>query len=234
MLFSFIPMKEIETIMTEHIRDPPKRVAQRRLAHEALSIIHGEDETKTVEEQHGLLFPKSKTAIRKEARAANPRVVEPAEERTGKPPIWANDLNPLLNPNAGPTKPAPAGQVIMPRSMVINQQLSRVLFAAGLVSSRSEGHRLIAAKGAYIGSVAGPEYRTMPDHVEFTPIKNWTDEYINKFIINDNLLIVRAGKWRVRVIKIVDDAEFESLGLDVPGWRDWKERTENRVREVKA
>ncbi|KAL9037266.1 MAG: hypothetical protein Q9180_003818 [Flavoplaca navasiana] len=237
MLFSFIPMQEINTIMSEHNEDPSKRIAQRRLAHEALDIIHGEEETKAVEEQHGLLFPKSKTAIKKEARAANPRVSPDAKPITHKPPRWANDQNPLLNPYAGPTKPTPAGQCILPRSLVLSQQIGRVLFAAGLVSSRSEGHRLIAAKGAYIGSVAGPEHRAMPDHVEFTPIKNWEDEYINNFIINENLLILRAGKWRVRVIKVVEDGEFEKLGLDVPGWKELKEKKEQMgevEREVKG
>ena len=232
MLFSFMPIQAIDSIMSEHNEDPSKRIAQRRLAHEALEIIHGEEETKAVEEQHGLLFPKSKTAIRKGARAANPRPSADAKPITHKPPRWANDQNPLLNPYAGPAKPTPAGQVILPRSLVVSQQIGHVLFAAGLVSSRSEGHRLIAAKGAYIGSVAGPEHRAMPDHVEFTPIKNWEDGYINKFIINDNLMILRAGKWRVRVIKIVEDEEFEKLGLDVPGWKEWKEKKEQLAGEV--
>ncbi len=194
MLFSFIPMKYIEDIMAKHNEDPSKRIAQRRLAHEVLQIIHGEEETKAVEEQHGILFPRSKTALKKEARAANPKMTTNTEPKTTHKPKWADDQNPLLNPYAGPAKPTPAGQVILPRSLVLNQQLSRVLFAAGLVSSRSEGHRLVAAKGAYIGSVAGPEHRTMPDHVEFTPIKNWVDEYINRFIVDDSLLILRAGE----------------------------------------
>lgn len=227
-----MPLKEIDAIMAEHNEDPSKRLAQRRLAHEALDIIHGEDETKAVEAQHGILFPRSKTSLRKEARAANPKS-QSSQPVMHKPPKWANDKNPLLNPYAGPAKPTPAGQVILPRSLVVSQQISRVLLAAGLVSSRSEGHRLIAAKGAYIGSVAGPEHRAMPDHVEFTPIKNWEDEYINKFIVNDNLLILRAGKWRVRVIKIVEDEEFERLGMDVPGWKEWKEK-KRQMLEVDA
>ncbi|KAL8773666.1 MAG: hypothetical protein Q9209_001432 [Squamulea sp. 1 TL-2023] len=223
MLFSFMPMKDIDMIMAEHNEDPSKRIAQRRLAHEALEIIHGEDQTKAVEEQHGLLFPRSKSSLKKEARAAQRDTKQPAP-REYKPPKWATDQNPLLNPYAGPAKPTPAGQIILPRSLVVSQQISRVMYAAGLVSSRSEGHRLVAAKGAYIGSVAGPEHRAMPDHVEFTPIGNWEDEYINKFIINDSLLILRAGKWRVRVIKIVDDREFEKLGINVPGWKELKEK----------
>ncbi|KAL8690983.1 MAG: hypothetical protein Q9224_004278, partial [Gallowayella concinna] len=52
MLFSFIPSQDIDALMVEHDKDPSKRVAQRRLARDALEIIHGEAELKTIEEQH--------------------------------------------------------------------------------------------------------------------------------------------------------------------------------------
>ncbi|KAL8726810.1 MAG: hypothetical protein Q9166_006492 [cf. Caloplaca sp. 2 TL-2023] len=229
LLFTFMPMKDVDAIMAEHVEDPSKRVAQRRLARDALEIIHGQEETNTVEEQHGRLFKQSKTSLRREARAAARPDIKDSEPKGLKPPKWADDMNPRLNPYAGPAKHTPAGQVILPRSLVVSQQISRVLFAAGLVSSRSEGHRLIAAKGAYIGSVAGPGHKEMPDHVEFTPVQNWGDEYINNFIIGDSLLILRTGKWRVRVIKLVDDEEFERLGLDVPGWQEFKEKRQQKL-----
>ena len=216
--------------MTEHNEDASKRVAQRRLAHEILNIVHGAPETKAVEEQHGILFPRSKTSIKKEAREANPKPESSKKPAMHTPPRWADDQNPLLNPYAGPSSPTPAGQIILPRSLVVSQQVGRVLFAAGLVASRSEGHRLIAANGAYIGSVAGPQHRAMPDHVEFTPLKNWEEGYINRFIVNGSLLILRAGKWRVKVIKVVEDAEFEKLGLDVPGWKEFKEQKQSNFR----
>lgn len=214
--------------MVEHNKDPSKRIAQRRLARDALEIVHGEEEMKSVEAQHGLLFARSKTSIKKEIRAAKPDI-KGAKRVPSKDPNAPPDMNPLLNKFAGPAKHAPAGQKILPRSMVVSQQISRVLYAAGLVASRSEGHRLMAAGGAYIGSCAGPVHTEMPDHVEFTPVKNWEDDYINKFIVNNGLLILRAGKWRVRVIKIVEDEEFERLGLDVPGWKEVQEKKQQRA-----
>ncbi|KAL8714532.1 MAG: hypothetical protein Q9220_001480 [cf. Caloplaca sp. 1 TL-2023] len=213
-LFTFMPIKDIDSIMAEHEKDPGSRIAQRRLAREALEIIHGEETTRAVEAQHGILFKPSKTAMRRQVRAArNPDSVASTDAKT-------TDLNFLVNKQAGPDKPGSGGQIILPRSLVVSRQISRVLYAAGLVGSRSEGHRMMAARGAYIGSLPGKQHTTMPDHVEFTPALNWDDEYINRFIIDDKLLILRVGKWKIRVIKIVPDEEFERLGLDAPGWKE--------------
>jgi len=39
----------------------------------------------------------------------------------------------------------------------------------------------------------------------------------------EGLLILRQGKWRVRICRIVSDEKFETLGLeDPPGWVEWK------------
>ena len=200
--------------MAEHSLNRSKRVAQRRLACEVLSIVHGEDEMRTVEAQHGLLFRPSKTAPRS--------IIRPVGTDTNPKPKSA-DINFLLNKAAGPDKPAAAGNVILPRSLVFSQQIGRVLYAIGLVSSRSEGHRLSAAKGVYIGSLPGKQHGGMSDHVDYTPALNWEDEYINRFIIDDKLLILRAGKWRVKIIRIVEDEEYEKLGLDAPGWQELKQ-----------
>ncbi|KAI4247113.1 MAG: hypothetical protein LQ352_006221 [Teloschistes flavicans] len=224
-LFTFIPVKEIDQIMNDHESDASRRVAQRRLAREVVTMVHGQAELNAVEAQHGILFKSSTRASRREATAA--RAPGEPDQNTAK----IADLSPLLNRAAGPDKISPAGQVILPRSLVVNQQLGRVFYAAGLVSSRSEGHRLIAKQGAWIGSVAGPQHRAMPDHVEFTRAANWKNEHTNNFIIDDQLLVIRAGKWRVRVIKIVADSEFERLGLDVPGWKDFKQ---SQQREAEA
>ncbi|KAL8917640.1 MAG: hypothetical protein Q9208_007821 [Pyrenodesmia sp. 3 TL-2023] len=215
-LFTFIPLKDIDTIMAEHSLDASKRVAQRKLAREVLEIIHGEEQTNVVEAQHGILFRPSKTALRKQARSGTSKDGEMPPKRN------SNDFNFLLNKTAVPDKPQAAGNVTLPRSLVFSQQIGRILYASGLVASRSEGHRLSAARGAYVGSLPGPQHTGMPDHVDFTPALNWNDDYVNKFIIDGKLLILRAGKWKVKIIHIVDDDEFEKLGLEVPGWEDFK------------
>jgi tyrosyl-tRNA synthetase len=45
-MFTFIPLEEIDTIVDEHRRDPGKRVAQRRLADDVTTWVHGADATR--------------------------------------------------------------------------------------------------------------------------------------------------------------------------------------------
>ncbi|KAL8965593.1 MAG: hypothetical protein Q9183_003768 [Haloplaca sp. 2 TL-2023] len=73
----------------------------------------------------------------------------------------------------------------------------------------------------------------MGNNIDFTPVGNWTNEYINRFIIDDQLLVVRAGKWRVKMITIISDAEFDRRGLDAPGWEESKESQQNEARGAK-
>ncbi len=54
--FTFFPMPEVASILTEHARDPGKRVGQRRLAEEMTSRIHGPVATRSVVEASRLLF----------------------------------------------------------------------------------------------------------------------------------------------------------------------------------
>ncbi|KAL8940294.1 MAG: hypothetical protein Q9216_002880 [Gyalolechia sp. 2 TL-2023] len=222
-LFTFMPLKDIDATMAAHILNPSKRVAQRQLASEVLSIVHGEEEVKAVEAQHGLLFRSSTNTVKRKAGVA-----KIDKESTDLKP-QNRDLNFLFNKAAGPDNPAAAGNVTLPKSLVFSKQIGRILYAAGLVSSRSEGHRLSAAKGAYIGSLPG-QHGGMPDHVEFTPALNWEDHHVNKFIIDGKLLILRAGKWKVKIVRIVEDEEFDRLGLDAPGWKEVKREREGKAK----
>jgi tyrosyl-tRNA synthetase len=54
--FTFFPVEEIAGISAEHARDPGKRLAQRRLADEMTTRIHGGDTTRRVVEASRLLF----------------------------------------------------------------------------------------------------------------------------------------------------------------------------------
>ena len=63
----------------------------------------------------------------------------------------------------------------------------------------------------------------MGDALTFTPVMNWHPEQTEKYVIDGNLLILRVGKWKVKVVRIVSDEEYEGMGLDAPGWKEWKE-----------
>lgn len=221
-----MPLKDIDAMMAEQTLDSSQRVAQRKLASEVVQIIHGVEEVKAVEARMGLLFKPSKTALRKAARGAI------MDDNTTPAKPNSTDFNFLLNKDAKPDKPQAAGHVILPRSLVFSQQIGRILYACGLAASRSEGHRLSAAKGAYIGSLPGKQHGNMPDHVDFTPALNWEDDYVNRFVLDGKLLILRAGKWKVKIIKIVEDEEFERLGLDAPGWEAFKTERSKRSGKV--
>ncbi len=54
--FTFFPVDEVAAIAAEHARDPGKRVAQRRLAAEMTSRIHGADIARGVVEASRFLF----------------------------------------------------------------------------------------------------------------------------------------------------------------------------------
>lgn len=72
----------------------------------------------------------------------------------------------------------------------------------------------------------------MPDQVDFVSIKHWFPEEIQKYIIDGDLLILRVGKWKVKIVKIVSDEEFEKMGGTAPGWEERLE--EQRVEALSS
>ncbi|KAL9611885.1 MAG: hypothetical protein Q9167_003499 [Letrouitia subvulpina] len=237
-LFTFIPLPNISTLMAEHQTNPSKRLAQRTLAREALEVIHGKTVATETEAQHKLMFSNKplQTAYPRPPFAPTPENSNPREIESSQhsKPFFKNPyskaaratyMNPILNPSAGPTPPLPSASVTLPRSLVHNQSMSRIFHSAGLVSSRSEGHRLLSAHGAYVGSKPGIQHGNMPDHVEYTRAQNWDPQKTEEFLLGEgkDLLVLRAGKWRVKVVKVVEDEIFEREERDAPGWRERKE-----------
>jgi tyrosyl-tRNA synthetase len=206
-------MENIKEIMKEHKQDESKRVAQHKLAREFVELIHGLGAAEEAEEQHRRLFDGTLTIsdIQKSMEAVAPVTWSPGGD--------VQDIHPRLNKHAKPQDlhSNASTQATLPRSLVIDQPLSRILYSAGLTASRSEGQRLINAGGVYIGAQSSGKAE-MDDAVNYIPAKETTKQFVSKYIIDDSLLILRTGKWRVKVIKIVPDQEFKDAGLSCPGW----------------
>jgi tyrosyl-tRNA synthetase len=227
-LFTFLPLSEISSIMDEQHKDESKRVAQHTLAREFVELVHGLTAAEEAEKQHRSAFKKDLSL--KEIQDATAAAKTPQDsQQSGILPI-----NPILNRYAPQTNAenAQATHLTLPSSLVRGQPLAKILWTAGLVVSRSEGQRLINANGVHIGAKKGRD-QEMDDSLSYRrvgdadlPMGNIVDQYI----INDELLILRAGKWKHRFITIVPDAEYEKLGLTCPGWKD--ERGENAGRGV--
>lgn len=71
-------------------------------------------------------------------------------------------------------------------------------------------------------SVSGTEAESSES--KFAAIKNQKPEDLESFY-RDGLIVLRTGKWKVRVVEVVDDETFEkNLGGSEapPGWEEWK------------
>lgn len=178
-LFTFVPLSNIATIMQEHKADPGKRKAQHLLAGEVLELVHGPEEA-------------SKTR---------------AEHQSMRAPT----LNSLSKP-AGSSGESTAGgdqsaqRIQLGLSQVHNVPFARILFHAGLVGTKSEGARTIAKGGAYVAVPAGSSKTTSGDGegLDFVPITSDRPADAQSLVM-DGLLILRLGKWKVRVIEVVED-----------------------------
>jgi tyrosyl-tRNA synthetase len=148
---------------------------------------------------------------------ASPPPSESEQQKVGKTGVMSPALDDTAPQTNFWTKFSP--HVTLPRSLVEGQFFHKILWSAGLVSSKQEGFRLIVKGGAHVG--CRPDAKNeMGDALQYIPIKTWNQHITKNFIIDDTLLILKAGKWKVKIVKVVSDEEFETLGLTAPGWND--------------
>lgn len=89
----------------------------------------------------------------------------------------------------------------LPTSEVMDQPLARVLHTARLAASRSEATRMVGSGAVYLASVRG---EGEADELQFTQFKDPKAVVTNQVIVGGKLL-VRIGKWKVKVIEVVDE-----------------------------
>lgn len=228
-MFTFLPLEEIAKIMEKQREDPPSRIAHHTLAREFVELIHGPATASRTALQHKQLFrPRDSTA----------EPTPPPTRTSNMPESFAKRPEAeFMNRAAGNIYAPPVGyqdmshsKIALPRPLVFEQTLNKVLYNAGLVKSFSEGHRLIANGGAHIGSRSDGTGR-MSDSLSFTPILPWTAERNADFVIEDKIMIVKIGKWKMKIIELVDEAEFDKMGLTAPGWEEFKKKREEKKTE---
>ncbi|KAK2882420.1 hypothetical protein FQN49_000372 [Arthroderma sp. PD_2] len=205
-LFTFIPTARIHEIVEEHNKAPSLRLAQHTLAQEFVELIHGAREAEEASKAHKAIF-QPQSLNKSETKPSIP--LSPS----GIPEFMNSVVNskaPQMNAFTAPTH-----HLVLPRSMVVNQYFHKILYAAGMVSSKQEGFRIIVNNGASVGCKASGAEQ-MGDSLSFIPLKTWPADVTEKFIIDNSLLILRIGKWRVKIIKVISDKEFEERGLTLP------------------
>ncbi|KAL7620191.1 tyrosyl-tRNA synthetase [Parahypoxylon ruwenzoriense] len=199
-LFTFIPLEEISKIVQTHHEDPSKRHAQHMLAYEVVALVHGKKEADSAQVRHKSLF----------ARGGNP---DAESEKV--------DFYPKGEPASANLASAFQIDIELPESLIMGKSISRILHAAGLADSASDGNRLTKHQGAYIGGAPGQpasQNKGMAHgELTFTPIKNWFPQDTKNFLIDGKILILRRGKHFVRVVQMVSDEEWEASGKMYPG-----------------
>ncbi|KAL6860065.1 tyrosyl-tRNA synthetase [Amphichorda felina] len=207
-LFTFMPLKRIQDLMTEHRANPAKRVANHHLAFEVLSLVYGSQRALQEALQHQFRFGGELPAI----------IKEPSPESG------------ILTPNI-----RPRADIELPHS-IINASPAKILFACGLASSTSDAQRLVATQGAYVAAQPGQDRGLVPGNLSWTPMKMWFPGETTKFVIDDRILILRKGKHNVRIIELVDDEKWHESGRVYPGqpYTGTVRRVVNKLKEEAA
>ncbi|KAF2641682.1 tyrosyl-tRNA synthetase-like protein [Massarina eburnea CBS 473.64] len=238
-LFTFFPLYQIDLTMRQHQKDESKRVAQHILAREIVELAHGAADAKKAETAHREAFSQGTTtfslgalrntlSIFSEAEAAASGAVEQKSEKEQQLLAYkqAYASSSTASSVAGTTGESPrikADEVVtLPLSLLKAGSFPHVLYAAGLVPSRSEGRRLIQNKGAYVvlpnsGSIENPHA------LNWTPIPESTSPANpNHYLVDYEALVLRSGKSKIQVCRIVTEEQFEADGLTCPGWDEFK------------
>ncbi|CAD0110229.1 unnamed protein product [Aureobasidium uvarum] len=109
-------------------------------------------------------------------------------------------------------------RVYLPHSLVHNKPPARILYHAGLAKSNSDGTRMVNSGGAYIGSQSDES----TSELKFRSLKGITASTITEMMEQSNVLVLRTGKWNVKLVEVISDVEYEQKGLNAPGWEEVK------------
>lgn len=209
-MFTFMPLKDIEALVEEHKKSPGFRIAQHKLAGEFVEIIHGAEESKVAETHHRLLFRTVRTG------EVLPAPSEDSDDQYGQ----GNRMNLTEKPQA---------HDYLPRHIMYQKNVGKILHAAGIATSATEGHRLVARGGAYIGtlknkSVNAGNAKSNDGHISWQKIQpKWAPEDMPKFFSFDDLLLFRKGKSTIRILQVVSDEDYAFSGDGYPGMsRGWR------------
>ncbi|KAG9748995.1 tyrosyl-tRNA synthetase, partial [Aureobasidium melanogenum] len=111
-------------------------------------------------------------------------------------------------------------RLYLPHGLVHNKPPARILYHAGLAKSNSDGTRMVNSGGAYIGSQSDENGSDPNGELKFRSLKGITAAMVTEMMEKSNVLVLRTGKWNVKLIEVISDVEYEQKGLSAPGWEE--------------
>lgn len=87
--------------------------------------------------------------------------------------------------------------ITLPKASVIHQAYSKILHSAGLAESRSQAVRMVGSGAVYVAARSEGK-------IKFTQVRDKLSTVRQQTLV-DGKLLLRLGKWKVRVIEVVED-----------------------------
>ena len=228
-LFTFLSVDDIDLLMSRHRQDASKRVAQHLLAGQIVELVHGAAEAKKAETAHKEAFShgtntfplgllRTTLASIKSGRQPNPSSPASKEEEllaykkafAASHTVQSSSTTVLAQPNS-----EHADVVTLPITMLQPGSFPRILYAAGLVSSKSEAHRLLASKGAYV-LVPNSGSTDNPTALKWEAIEVGAAVDPNHFLVDWEMLVLRVGKSKIHICRVITKEQFKAEGLTYP------------------
>lgn len=218
-LFTFVPLEKLPEIMIQHSVDPGKRIAQHLLASEILELVHGPQEAEKTRKKHEAMRKPTLESVTQTRRL--PQEAKAVEDGDTATPISnsaeAEDLADIDESSEPAAEEHGPGEqhIILAESKVLNLPFATILRNAGLASSKSEATRMINAGGVYVarrvqqGDNESNGGSWESQELEFVALKALEEGVSVEGLLIERQLVLRLGKWRVRVVQVVDDEIFE-------------------------
>ncbi|KAH7079104.1 tyrosyl-tRNA synthetase-like protein [Paraphoma chrysanthemicola] len=245
-LFTFLTMDEIRLLMGEQRRDESKRTAQHILAREIVELAHGAADARKAEAAHKEAFSHGTNTFPLSLLRNKLAAIQKPENKFGMisakrhMELIAHKANFAASSTAQATPsttvdPAAHGAdndiISLPLSALLPGSFPRILHAAGLASSKSEAHRLIAKKGAYVVVPNSGETES-PTALQWVNIEAGATADPNHFLVDFEALILRAGKSRIQIVRVVTDEKYEEGLLNGVRSSENKETEQKEIEET--
>ncbi len=200
-VYSFKPREEIEALIAESVARPAARAAQRALAEEVTTLVHGAEETRHAIAASQAVFGRAELAqLDRRTWAA---VAKELPHVTYQPGIGATNashsgvLPTTLSQIPSQSEQVVSGGAASPFSMA-GPTIASVMVSAGTAPTLSAARRAIAEGGVYLNN-----HRVTEDHV-LTPADLFHDRYAS----------VRRGKRTVAVFEWEVPSEAGAASTD--------------------
>jgi tyrosyl-tRNA synthetase len=216
-VYSFKSREEIEALERETVEHPAARAAQRALAEEVTTIVHGEEETRRAIVASRAVFGQAEPAqLDRRTWAAMAEELPHVTYRPGFGATYASrgGAAPTLNQISSASEQAISGDAASTSSMAA-PTIASLMVSAGTAPTLSAARRAIAGGGVYLNN-----RRVTSEDEVLTPADLFYDRYA----------LVRRGKRTAAVVEWGTPSEAGIASADVADHSESGSRPETSLR----